>query len=43
MEAQTSAAVAGRPGFFARFFGALKHRFRRIFGKGDAPNIYPFF
>jgi hypothetical protein len=35
--------VAKRPGFFARVIGTLRNKFRRLFGKAESPNIYPFF
>jgi len=45
MAADTTAVTgaARQPGFFAKLFGALRYRLRRIFGKTDDPNIYPFF
>jgi len=43
MQAQPNTVPAARPGFFTRIFGGLKARLRRIFGKDEAPNIYPFF
>lgn len=42
MAADLKAAVRN-PGFFARLFGGLISRFRRIFRKQEDPNIYPFF
>jgi hypothetical protein len=43
MQAQTNSGTAQRPGFFSRLFGGLVARIRRIFGKGEPPNIYPFY
>ncbi len=39
-----SKTTAEKPrGLFARIFGRVRSRLRRIFGKDEAPNIYPFF
>ena len=35
--------TAPAPGFFARLIGGLRSRLRKMFGKNDDPNIYPFF
>ena len=43
MGTQSKASTTGGQGFFARLIGNLKRRFRKIFGKNDEPNIYPFF
>lgn len=43
MAANPKSAPTARPGFFARLFASLRYRLRRIFGKSDDPNIYPFF
>jgi len=34
---------ARKSGGFARFLAAIRYRLRRLFGKKDDPNIYPFF
>jgi len=40
---EASREAAPTPGFLARLFGGLRARLRRMFGKNDDPNIYPFF
>jgi hypothetical protein len=32
-----------KPSFFSRLFGTIRMRVRRLLGKRDDPNIYPFF
>jgi hypothetical protein len=32
-----------KPGFLGRLFGTIRVRIRRLLGKRDDPNIYPFF
>lgn len=43
MQVQSDAPATRKRGLFARVFGGLKARLMRIFGKDEAPNIYPFF
>jgi hypothetical protein len=43
MRTDSTTAPAEPRGFFARLFGRIKYRLRRMFGKADEPNIYPFF
>jgi hypothetical protein len=43
MKTETRRDTAPTPGFFARLFGGIRSRLRRMFGKNDDPNIYPFF
>ncbi|MGE0159670.1 MAG: hypothetical protein AB7T31_09665 [Gemmatimonadales bacterium] len=43
MQPQSTASDSPKPGFFSRIFGGLRARWRRIFAKDEAPNIYPFF
>jgi hypothetical protein len=37
------AATATDRSFFAKLFGSLRAQLRKLFGKKDDPNIYPFF
>lgn len=40
----TDAKSAAAPqGLLARLMGRLRTRLRKLFGKKDEPNIYPFF
>lgn len=43
MGADPKVEAMNRPGFFTRLFSRIKARFRRLFGKKEEPNIYPFF
>ena len=43
MQTDANAPGGKRPGFLTRFLMTLRYRIRRMFGKTDDPNIYPFF
>ena len=43
MGTDSKTVAAERPGVFARLLARLKTRIRKVFGKKDEPNIYPFF
>ncbi len=43
MKSDASRDAAPAPGFFAKLLGGVRSRLRKLFGKNDDPNIYPFF
>jgi len=43
MESHSKTESVRKPGFFARIIGSLRARIRKMFGKPDEPNIFPFF
>jgi hypothetical protein len=39
----TSPTAAPHRAFLARMYDTIRGKLRRLFGKKDGPNIYPFF
>ncbi len=39
----TEPTRAAQRSFFGKFYDSVRARLRKLFGKKDDPNIYPFF